>query len=107
MKLTHSFYLTLVIAALPLAARATTPDASAPQQDDPTSKLCSITPDNKTIACLGGSPEARTTAREWLEDRVESLRDQPEPSDSDQALLRQYESTLSSGPVIVTVKPFL
>ena len=105
MKPTNSFYLTLVIAALPLAAQATTPDASAPQHNEPTRKLCSVTPDNQSIACLGGQPEAKTMTNDWLEDREESLRNQPELGESDQALLRHYESLLSNDPAIVTIKP--
>ena len=95
----------VALAFMPQLAWAAATKGADKRAGHPTENVCVVIDEMSALACAGGDPEVADKARAWMEERAANLRDKPNPSAEEEALLQDYEAYLSGPDNIVTIKP--
>ena len=95
----------LALVLMPQLAWAAAPKDVDKQARHEAENTCAVIDNGAALACVGGAPKVDEKVRAWMEERVALLQAQPELSETDQAILQEFEDRLSGTGTHVTIEP--
>ncbi|MGB2178828.1 MAG: hypothetical protein ACPH9E_12920 [Hyphomonas sp.] len=90
--------------ALPQAVWAATPKTEDKLADRTPESACMVL-DDGNLACVGGDPEVAQATQAFLKERADALRANPDPTENERELLKEYDRMLSGDVKLITIKP--